>query len=71
MKRSDSPAVVVAAQAALSVGVFEGVVRVLEGLIPEETGLPAVEAGLVLEAPVVLAVGRVTLCEQKKGMEEG
>ena len=50
-----------AAQASLSVGVFEGVVRVLEGLVPEETGFTTVQAGLVLEAPVVLSVGSVTL----------
>lgn len=63
--RRDSPAVVVAAQAALSVGVLEGVVRVLEGLIPEEAWLPGPQAGLVLEAPVVLSVGGVTLWREK------
>jgi len=60
----DSPAVVVAAQPPLSVGVFKGVVRVLEGLIPEEAGFPPMQAGLVLEAPVVLSVGSVALCKE-------
>lgn len=55
------PAVVVSPQTALSIGVFKGVVRVLEGLVPEEAGFTAMQAGLVLEAPVVLSVGSVTL----------
>ena len=50
-----------AAQTTLSVGVFEGVVRVLEGLIPEEAGFITMQAGLVLEAPVVLSISGVTL----------
>lgn len=33
----------------------------LEGLVPEEAGFASLEAGLVLEASVVLAVGGVTL----------
>lgn len=57
----DPPAVVVAAQTALPVGILEGVVRVLEGLVPEEAGFPTVQAGLVLEPPVVFSVGSVTL----------
>lgn len=61
IKNKNSPAVVVAAQPALSVGIFERVVRVLEGFIPEEAGFPTMQAGLVLEAPVVLSVGSVTL----------
>lgn len=54
-----------AAQTSFSVGVFEGVVRVLEGLIPEKTRFTTMQAGLVLEAPVVFSVGRVTLCKRK------
>ena len=57
----DSPAVVVTAQTTFSIGVFNGVVRVLEGLIPEKAGFPTMQAGLVLEAPVVLSIGSVTL----------
>ena len=64
------PAVVVAAQPPLSVGVLQGVVRVLEGLVPEETGFPSMQAGLVLEAPVVLSVGSVALCKEKHEMEK-
>lgn len=60
-EKGNSPAVVVSAQTPLSIGVFEGVVRVLEGLIPEETGFATMQAGLVLEAPVVLSIGSVTL----------
>lgn len=56
-----SPAVVVTSQTALPVGIFEGVVRVLEGLVPEEAGFAAVQAGLVLESPVVLPVSGVAL----------
>ena len=56
-----SPAVVVAPQTSFPVGVLERVVRVLEGLIPEETGFAPMQAGLVLEASVVLPVGGVTL----------
>lgn len=57
----DSPAVVVAAQTTFSVRILEGVVRVLERLIPEEAGFTSVQAGLVLETPVVLSIGSVTL----------
>lgn len=53
------------AQASFSIGVFEGVVRVLESLIPEEAGFTTVQAGLVLEAPVVLSVGGVTLWKER------
>ncbi len=60
-KKRYSPAIVVSAQTTLSIGVFEGVVRVLEGLIPEEAGFTSMQAGLVLEAPVVLSIGSVTL----------
>lgn len=62
----DSPAVVVAAQTPLPVGIFEGVIRVLEGLIPEEAGFATVQAGLVLETPVVFPIGSVTLWEKEK-----
>lgn len=58
------------AQTPLSIGVFEGVVRVLEGLIPEQAGFTTVQAGLVLEAPVVLAVGSVTLWTKRNEMEK-
>ena len=68
--KKDSPAVVVAAQTTLSIGVFEGVVRVLEGLVPEEAGFTTVQAGLVLEAPVVLSVGSVTLWEERNEIEK-
>lgn len=57
----DSPAVVVTSQTTLSIGVFEGVVRVLKGLVPEEAGFATMQAGLVLEPPVVLPVSGVTL----------
>lgn len=67
---TDSPAVVVTSQTTLSVGIFEGVVRVLEGLVPEEAGLSTVQAGLVLESPVVLPVSGVTLWKDRNKMEE-
>lgn len=66
----NSPAVVVTSQTTLSVGIFEGVVRVLEGLVPEQTGLSSVQAGLVLESPVVLPVSGVTLWKDRNEMEE-
>lgn len=60
-RKRASPAVAVTSQTALPVGIFEGVVRVLEGLVPEEAGFAAVQAGLVLESPVVLPVSGVAL----------
>lgn len=60
-KKWDSPAVVVTSQTTLSIGIFEGVVRVLEGLVPEQTGFTTVQAGLVLESPIVLPIGGVAL----------
>lgn len=66
----NSPAVVVTSQTALPVGVFQGVVRVLEGLVPEQAGFPAQQAGLVLESPVVLPVSGVTLWKDKKRRRE-
>lgn len=61
VKKRGSPAVVVTSQPTLSVGIFEGVVRVLEGLVPEEAGFTSMQAGLVLESPVVLPIGGVAL----------
>lgn len=61
LRKRGSPAVVVPTQTTLSIRVFEGVVGVLKGLIPEKAGFTAMQAGLVLEAPVVLPVGSVTL----------
>lgn len=61
-----SPAVVMAAQTSFSIRVFEGVVRVLEGLIPEKARFTPMQAGLVLEAPVVFSVGSVTLCKKRE-----
>lgn len=58
-----------APQAALAVGVLEGVVGVLEGLVPEEAGLPLRQTGLLLEAPVVLPVGRVALWRAERRAE--
>lgn len=58
-----------AAQTTLSVGVLEGVVRMLEGLVPEETGFASMQAGLVLQASVVLSVGGVTLWKHRGEME--
>jgi len=55
----------VAAKTSFPIGIFESVVRVLEGLIPEEAGFTAMQAGLVLEAPVVLSVGSVTLWKKR------
>ena len=49
-------------QSALSIGVLESVIRVLEGLVPEEAGLPPQQARLVLPPPVVLAISSVALC---------
>lgn len=49
------------AQTTLPIGVFEGVVWVLEGLIPEKAGFTTMQAGLVLEASVVFSVGSITL----------
>ena len=66
----DSPAEVVAAQTPLSIGVFESVVRVLESLIPEEAGFTTMQAGLILEAPVVLSVGSVALWKKRNEMEK-
>lgn len=65
IEKWDLPAVVVLAQTTLSIGVFEGVVRVLEGLVPEEAGFTTMQAGLVLEAPVVLPIGSVTLWRER------
>lgn len=65
-----SPAEVVTSQPTLPVGIFEGVVRVLEGLVPEQAVLSTVQAGLVLEAPVVLAVSGVTLCKTRNETQE-
>lgn len=70
IRKRDSPAVVVPAQTTLSIGVFEGVVRVLEGLIPEKAGFTTMQAGLVLEAPVVLSIGSVTLWTERNEMEK-
>lgn len=65
-----SPAVVMAAQTSFSIWVFEGVVRVLEGLIPEKARFTPMQAGLVLEAPVVFSVGSVTLCKKRERERE-
>lgn len=62
----NSPAVVVASQTTLPVGIFHGVVRVLEGLVPEQAGFSTLQAGLVLESPVVLPVSGVTLWKDKR-----
>lgn len=67
---ANSPAVVVTSQTTLSVGIFEGVVRVLEGLVPEQAVLSTMQAGLVLESPVVLPVSGVTLCKDRKETQE-
>lgn len=61
----NSPAVVVASQTTLPVGIFQGVVRVLEGLVPEQAGF-STQVGLVLESPVVLPVSGVTLWKDKR-----
>ena len=64
------PAEVVRAQAPLPVGVLEGVEGVLEGLVPEEAGLPSRQARLVLEASVFGSVGGEALWKQGEREEE-
>lgn len=56
-----SPAVVVLPQTALAVGVLDGVVGVLQRLVPVETWLPALQEGLILPSPIILTVGGVAL----------
>lgn len=69
-RNGGSPAVVVTSQPTLSVGIFEGVVRVLEGLVPEEAGFTSMQAGLVLESPVVLPIGGVALWTGRNEIDE-
>lgn len=57
------------AQPPLPVGILDGVVRVLEGLIPVEAGSPRMEARPILEASVVLPVGSVALWIDTRGRQ--
>lgn len=51
------PAVVMLAQAPFPIGVVQGVVWVLESLVPEQTWLPALERRPVLRPPVICTIG--------------
>jgi len=46
------------------IGVFQSIIRVLEGLIPKETRLPCVLGGLVLSATVISPICCVTFWEE-------